>query len=174
MVAKKSFFKHRIVWGKNDAICLLNSIFSQVKQQQTGIPTMTLKRANNGKESNYFMSVSNKRGEFDPTAPVSTEVPDDIFEEDQHGFARGVDAPADSLLSGDTSADASTPESGEIRKESPVYEKPSKQNRGQKVTSLFSPDATADSQLMRSSSGYHSSQDNDYQPPVLLPNHYVQ
>ena len=130
---------------------------------------MTLKRANNnGKEANYFMTIPvEKRHGFDPTDPVSAEVPDDIFEEDQA-------APAEPQVSGgESSAYTSTPESGEI-KESPAHSKVTMQH-GNKVSSLFSPDAVnADSQLMRSSSGYHSNQDNDYNSGFLPQNHYVQ
>lgn len=119
------------------------------------------------------MTIPSSRHGFDPAAPVSAEVPDDIFEEeDPTQHAADINQAPNSIGSTeDSSAEVSTPESGEI-KESPHHDKSKRNRRSNKVSSLFSPDARADSQLMRSSSGYHSgSQDADFPPPALLQKH---
>ena len=143
---------------------------SQV-QQQSVIPTVTLKRASNGKDSSYFMTTASSRHGFDPAVPVPAQIPDDIFEEDQAPSTADVNHPGSSVGSTDgSSPDGSSPESGEIK--SPGRIKAKRAHRSNKVTSLFSPDARTDSQLMRSSSGYHSSsQDADFPPPALLQKH---
>ncbi|CAK8672301.1 unnamed protein product [Clavelina lepadiformis] len=132
----------------------LSDAITKVQQAGgSGVPTVTLKRASNGKESNFFSSASLKQ-DFDPTAPVSAQMPDEIFEEENDGGTRIAPhlSRFGSLVSYDSSQ--STPEPGEIKDESPPYIKGRPNHSTQKASGLFSPPIDSGMQHVMPGYGY--------------------
>uniref|UniRef100_H2YX84 Uncharacterized protein n=1 Tax=Ciona savignyi TaxID=51511 RepID=H2YX84_CIOSA len=144
----------------DDALFQKSLTDAMTKVKQSGgkaIPTVTLKRAANGTGPPVFTPVP--KAVFDPSAPVPTSMPDEIFEneEDSGAFV------AESLPTGGSyDSNHSSPEPGEIS-ESP----PHRSKQPPRVPGIMSPSSGSDTKMSRGY-GYHSNNENDFSSPPPL------